>query len=104
MTPDLKRFVEAQQERYEIALSELKNGQKRSHWMWYIFPQIAGLGYSETARYFAIGSPDDSKFRSSMTLFEYYASDEPLFANALERYCDGYRDNRTLQIIRTEFC
>lgn len=50
----LERFVKAQEESYEIALNEIKQGRKRSHWMWYIFPQIKGLGYSSTAQYYAI--------------------------------------------------
>ena len=53
---DLERFVKAQEESYEIALSEIKQGRKRSHWMWYIFPQIKGLGHSSTAQYYAIQS------------------------------------------------
>ena len=43
----LERFLKAQKGTYEIALNEIKNGQKRSHWMWYVFPQIKGLGYSK---------------------------------------------------------
>ena len=50
----LERFVKAQEDSYEIALSEIKGGRKRSHWMWYIFPQIKGLGYSSTAQYYSI--------------------------------------------------
>ena len=50
----LKRFTDAQQSAYPAALSEIKNGRKRSHWMWFIFPQIQGLGFSETSRYYAI--------------------------------------------------
>ena len=53
---DLNRFVQAQEGVYPRALAELKLGLKRSHWMWFIFPQIAGLGHSETARHFAIAS------------------------------------------------
>jgi len=51
---DLKRFTDAQQSDYAIALSEIKNGRKRSHWIWYIFPQIQGLGFSSTSKYYAI--------------------------------------------------
>ena len=56
MTPgnDLYRFIEAQKGSYEIALTEIRRGKKTSHWMWYIFPQIHGLGSSETTRFFAI--------------------------------------------------
>lgn len=50
----LQRFLDAQQGVYEIALSEIKKGRKRSHWMWFIFPQIHGLGFSETSRFYAI--------------------------------------------------
>jgi uncharacterized protein (DUF1810 family) len=50
----LERFREAQQRDFDTALKEIKNGRKRSHWMWYIFPQIAGLGTTETSRYYAI--------------------------------------------------
>jgi uncharacterized protein (DUF1810 family) len=51
---DLDRFVRAQQVNYHQALCELRGGRKRSHWMWYVFPQLAGLGFSATSRYFAI--------------------------------------------------
>ena len=51
---DLSRFVEAHKQSYETALKEIKNGHKYSHWMWYIFPQIQGLGKSSTSRYYAI--------------------------------------------------
>src|SRR5579875_938294 len=50
----LKRFIDAQQTDYQTALAEIKNGRKRSHWMWYIFPQVQGLGFSETSRFYAI--------------------------------------------------
>ena len=50
----LDRFIKAQQNDYATALSEIKNGKKRSHWMWYIFPQLRGLGMSETARFYGI--------------------------------------------------
>ena len=53
---DLNRFVQAQKNDYERALSEVKNGQKRSHWMWYIFPQFDGLGFSPTSKRYAIKS------------------------------------------------
>lgn len=50
----LERFITAQEQDYETALDEIKNGRKRSHWMWYIFPQVAGLGNTDTSRYYAI--------------------------------------------------
>jgi uncharacterized protein (DUF1810 family) len=53
---ELIRFVQAQAESYEQALCELRSGRKRSHWMWYVFPQFAGLGSSPTSRRFAIKS------------------------------------------------
>ena len=51
---DLERFVAAQQDKYATALAEIKAGRKRSHWMWYIFPQLKGLGLSEMARLYGI--------------------------------------------------
>jgi len=54
MAAGLERFVEAQREVWTQALAELRAGRKRSHWMWFIFPQVAGLGHSETARFYAI--------------------------------------------------
>jgi len=51
---NLERFVDAQQRDYQNALSEIKNGRKRSHWMWYVFPQIQGLGFTEMSRFYAI--------------------------------------------------
>lgn len=56
----LDRFVEAQTLSYKTALGELQRGAKRSHWMWYVFPQIAGLGRSPTAQHFAIRSVDEA--------------------------------------------
>ena len=58
---DLERFYEAQEYDYETALSEIRNGRKESHWMWYIFPQITGLGRSTTAEYYAIKSKEEAK-------------------------------------------
>ena len=131
---DLRRFVEAQDGIHGRALAELRAGEKRSHWMWFVFPQIAGLGSSAMARRYALaspdearaylahpllgdrlractaavsaldgrsaravfGSPDDVKFRSSMTLFAHAAPDEPLFAAALAKYFGGEADPLTL--------
>jgi len=53
-TISLQRYTDAQKTDFEQALSEIRNGRKQTHWMWYIFPQIAGLGFSETSRYYAI--------------------------------------------------
>ena len=57
---DLQRFLDAQEEDFEYAVAELRAGSKRSHWMWYIFPQIAGLGHSSMARRYAISSLDEA--------------------------------------------
>lgn len=134
---DLTRFVDAQQGSYAQALAELTAGHKRSHWMWYIFPQLAGLGSSAMAQHYAIhsldgaraylqhpvlgerlrrcteavnavsgrtahqvfGSPDDLKFRSSMTLFGRADPAAPQFGRALARYYGGEEDPRTLALL-----
>ena len=58
---DLERFVSAQHGEYTAALTEISNGAKQSHWMWFIFPQIAGLGFSAMSRRFAIASLDEAR-------------------------------------------
>jgi uncharacterized protein (DUF1810 family) len=58
---DLSRFVEAQRSTYERALSELRSGRKRAHWMWYVFPQLAGLGRSAMSRRYAIADAEEAK-------------------------------------------
>lgn len=133
MDDDLQRFVDAQARVIDRVRAELKAGTKQSHWMWFVFPQIKGLGHSETARRYAIGSleeakaylahpvlgprlreltrlviatkgksladifgtPDDLKFRSSMTLFA-HATSEPIFREALEKFCGGAEDPETV--------
>ena len=50
----MNRFIEAQENNYATALAEIRNGRKQSHWIWYVFPQIRGLGQSETSKYYAI--------------------------------------------------
>ncbi len=75
MNNDLERFLIAQQTYYRIVLQEIKSGRKRSHWMWFIFPQIAGLGYSETARYYAIKDMAEAKA---------YMEDYTLSSNLIE--------------------
>ena len=132
---NLSRFVDAQSLVYEQVCAELREGRKRSHWMWFIFPQIKGLGHSQLARRFAIssleeaqaylkhpilglklrectrmvnqvkgrsidqifGSPDDLKFRSSMTLFARVAPDDQVFNEALQKYFGGEPDPSTLE-------
>lgn len=58
---DLQRFVDAQRDSYDTALAELRAGAKRSHWMWFVFPQVAGLGRSATAQHFAISGLDEAR-------------------------------------------
>ena len=132
---DLQRFVDAQAPIYDTVRAELRQGRKRSHWMWFIFPQIAGLGRSATSMRYAIsslaeaeaylnhpvlgprlrectrlvmlvegrsaheilGSPDDMKFHSCLTLFAKAASEDSLFRDALEKYFDGAEDPMTLE-------
>jgi uncharacterized protein (DUF1810 family) len=60
-TIDLSRFTSAQENIYDTVLAELSNGRKRSHWMWYIFPQIDGLGYSATSKHYAIKSLEEAR-------------------------------------------
>ena len=139
---NLQRFVDAQEPVFAEVRAELRAGCKRGHWMWFVFPQIAGLGHSATARFYAIssraeaaaylahpilgprlreccrlvtlvegrsarqifGSPDDMKFRSSLTLFAAVASsdaagaasDNAIFTSALEKYFGGAPDELTL--------
>jgi uncharacterized protein (DUF1810 family) len=57
----LSRFLSAQEGIYQNVLVELRNGQKRTHWMWFIFPQISGLGHSETAKHYAIKSLEEAR-------------------------------------------
>jgi uncharacterized protein (DUF1810 family) len=61
VTADLSRFVEAQDGSYERALAELRAGRKAGHWMWFVFPQVAGLGRSPTAQHYAIGDLDEAR-------------------------------------------
>ena len=70
---DLNRFISAQERSYDAALMEIKCGHKATHWMWYIFPQIAGLGFSSTAQFYAISSMQEAK--------DYYA--HPVLAKRL---------------------
>jgi uncharacterized protein (DUF1810 family) len=135
---DLQRFLAAQEGTFETALAELRAGRKRTHWMWFIFPQLRGLGTSPTSEFYGLaslgearayldhpvlgarlraaveavlahdgptlhdifGTPDDLKFRSSMTLFAAAAGGERLFETALARLCEGRPDERTLERLR----
>lgn len=60
-TPNLQRFIDAHRSDYATALEEIKNGKKISHWMWYIFPQIEGLGKSFTSQFYAIHSLEEAR-------------------------------------------
>ncbi|MDQ2642614.1 MAG: DUF1810 domain-containing protein [Myxococcota bacterium] len=133
----LARFLTAQDGVYASVVKELREGTKTSHWMWFVFPQVRGLGKSATAERFALsgvdeavayvghpvlgarlrecveivnglrglsalqvfGTPDDLKFRSSMTLFAVAAPNERLFREALSRYYGGEPDQRTLSLV-----
>lgn len=134
----LQRFVDAQQTDYATALSEIESGRKRSHWMWYVFPQLQGLGLSSTAQYYGIknlneaqaylahpllgsrlieiskalshlksndansilGSPDDMKLRSCITLFAALPGADSVFGQLLDKFFDGVPDSKTLQLIQ----
>jgi uncharacterized protein (DUF1810 family) len=137
---NLTRFAAVQDRVYSRVIEELANGSKRTHWMWFIFPQLAGLGRSAMAQQYAIhdldqakryladpilgarlrqtvrlmmthksksalqilGSPDDLKFRSCLTLFREAASENPdriLFSEALDQFYGGGPDVRTLELL-----
>ncbi len=135
----LERFVAAQNQAgtYEDAVDELRAGRKRSHWMWFVFPQIAGLGQTPTSRKYAISSLEEAqaylahpvlgprlidaarvvaelegrtaeeifggidamKLRSSMTLFAYADSANPIFGQVLEAYFGGVPDEATERLL-----
>jgi uncharacterized protein (DUF1810 family) len=134
---NLQRFVDAQSEIYESAVRELRAGQKRSHWMWFVFPQLLGLGRSPMAVKYAIsgleeaeaylkhsllgerlvecsrlivdidgviieqilGFPDCWKFRSCMTLFAEADCADSIFDEAIKKFYDGVRDEKTLELL-----
>lgn len=136
-THNLERFIAAQKAVYQTALQELKEGKKQGHWMWYIFPQIRGLGFTETSVFYAIkdrheaadylahrvlgprlvlaantllnldisnayqilGSPDDLKLHSSMTLFSLVPGADQVFEAVLRKFFGGLKDNKTLKIL-----
>jgi len=58
---NLDRFLKAQEGIYDTALAEIKNGRKASHWMWFIFPQVQGLGHSDTAKFYAIKGKEEAQ-------------------------------------------
>lgn len=61
MRNGLQRFIDAQADSYDTALQEIRNGRKTSHWIWYVFPQIKGLGFSYNAEYYGISSLQEAK-------------------------------------------
>ena len=61
MNSELTRFIEVQNKNFSIALSEIKSGKKTTHWMWYVFPQISGLGHSEIAKFYEIKNLEEAK-------------------------------------------
>ena len=82
----LQRFIDAQQPVYDIALKELLAGSKQSHWMWFIFPQHAGLGRSPTAQYFGIRSLVEARaYLSNTTLAERYREGVQALLNWVDR-------------------
>ena len=137
---NLQRFVDAQERVFPGVLSELQEGRKRGHWMWFVFPQIRGLGRTGMSWDFAIssraeaeayldhpvlgsrlraccrllllvegrsarqilGTPDDLKFRSSMTLFAGVAPDNDVFEKALQKYFAGTRCQATLEFLKSQ--
>lgn len=134
---DLDRFVRAQELVFDRAVGELRSGQKQSHWMWFVFPQLRGIGSSAMSEQYGIASlaearaylehpvlghrlrqcvetvlalsgrtlnqifdtPDDIKFRSSMTLFALATEDNDLFEKALDQYCSSAKDPVTLDLL-----
>ena len=73
-TYNLTRFYKAQEMDYETALSEIKAGRKRSHWMWYIFPQLKGLGMSGMADYYGIDGLEEAKAYLKMITIFYFGN------------------------------
>lgn len=140
MNNKLDRFIKAHERDYEIALLEIKEGRKKTHWMWYIFPQIKGLGNSATSEFYGIedieearlyynnlylrehlieishalldidndditdilGFPDDLKLQSSMTLFSLVDPKEKIFSEVLNKYYNGEKDIKTVDIINSK--
>lgn len=60
-TFNLERFIEAQEKAYHIALQELREGRKRTHWVWYVFPQLKGLGHSQNSQFFGIDGLEEAR-------------------------------------------
>jgi uncharacterized protein (DUF1810 family) len=129
MTKDsfcLHRFVVAQEKSYPQALNELRSGQKHTHWMWFVFPQFAGLARSETARFYAIRSPEEAtaylnhptlgprlvecceailavegKTANDILGFPDDLKLPSVFTCVIEKFFEGHADRRTLELMRT---
>ena len=137
MNYDLDRFIKMQERDFDKAYNEIKNGHKVTHWIWYIFPQVKGLGFSYNSEFYGIdgleeakaylnnkylkdnlikiseallnldssdpldvmGYPDDLKLFSSMTLFNEADPTIDVFSKVLDKYYDGDRDEKTLNIL-----
>lgn len=138
MEQGLQRFIDAQHDCYEQVCNELRHGYKSSHWIWYIFPQLKGLGRSPTAWYYGLndleearcylrhpvlgqryleccrlllphrelsarailGSPDDQKLHSSLTLFLSVQSDLEPLSLLLDAFYQGLMDSNTLELLK----
>ena len=136
---NLERFIIRHQQDYDTAYEELSQGYKRTHWSWWIIPQIVGLGMTATSHEYSIksmdeakaflahpylgknireiakvllslesndataimGYPDDLKLRSCMTLFEEADPNEEIFQKVLDKFFNGEKDERTLEILKT---
>lgn len=137
---DLNRFLNPHKEYFDIALREIRQGKKGNHWMWFIFPQIQGLGHSQVSKFYGIkdldeaysfyteyptgehlimlceellklpetnadiifGYTDAMKLRSSMTLFSLLPDANPVFQKNLDKFYNGEKDQRTIDIINNQ--
>jgi uncharacterized protein (DUF1810 family) len=134
----MKKYLDAQKLFYEKALLEIKEGRKKTHWMWFVFPQIEGLGFSENSKLYAIKNikeaeeflnhpvlgkrlvevskellnlktnnpeevfsfTDSLKLKSSMTLFSFLKNTDIVFKKVLEKFFNGEKDEKTMEIIK----
>jgi len=134
------RFLQPNKQHFNTALNEIKNGHKTGHWMWFMFPQIQGLGYSDVSKFYAIrdldeaslfarefptgehlkilceellklpetdatvifGSVDAMKLRSSMALFSMTRGADPVYQQVLDKFFNGQKDERTIEIINNQ--
>jgi len=137
----LDRFLKVQEIIFDNALQEISNGKIENEWMWYVFPQMRGLGFSETSKYYGIENyqqaqayiendilgprlvsacekvlehkgksirnlfpyPDDSKLKSSMTLFCVLPETHPIFQEVIDTFFDGKVDFNTITLLNETF-